>query len=567
MKRKIWLIAAVVAAVLAAVIAAVVLGDSGTSVSAPETSGSDPAATASSSAQNTVSSSEETTEDLTGPSYPMVELDVPPIEEEKVEIRVEAEEADYTGVLAVESLRMGYSGEGYLAGFACNPGDSVEAVIEIPAAQHYDLCICVFAESPVTNALLLNGERVGEFTIDQAENFIRVTFSGIYLPQGEITLSIEEIDGGIALDYFEVKEFTEMYEMEYDDAYELSDPDASENAQALMAFLSENYGSKVITGQYVATDSNTELDLIFQQTGKYPAIRFGDLQGYTENSTADEGTTIQACLDWSAKGGIVGLIWHWDAPMGISSVYAEETDFSLASAVTEEEVALLTQEEIDDLLAEGAITEECHMILHDIDSIAEALKPLCDADVPVLWRPLHEASGDWYWWGADGSAAYQWLWELLFNRMTQYHEIHNLIWIWNGQSESYLVDEELYDIASMDIYLSSEEAYSSRYEQYVLLSRMTEGKKLLALSECSSVPDMNDMFRDNCIWSFFGLWYGEYLMDEEGQYSEAYTSADALIAIYNSEAAVTLEECAQVLLDTEVSSEATEQETADSAKE
>ncbi len=560
MERKKWILVSAAVIILAAVIIVCAVSCSGNTVSAPETSDAQIMAdTQAASLTGETSILEEAT-GITGPNYPTVELDVPPIDEEHVEIRVEAEDADYTGLLEVESLRQGFSGEGYLTGFACNEGDSVTATIEVPAAQHYDLTISVCADTVVTNALLLNGSRVGEFTIDQAGNFVRVTYSGIYLPEGEITLSIEEIDGGFSLDYFEITEYTEMYEMEYSNSYELSDENASENAKALMSFLSENYGNKVITGQYAATDSNTELDLIYQQTGKYPAIRFGDLQGYTENSTAEEGAAIQACLDWAERGGIVGLMWYWDAPMGVSSVYAEETDFSLASAVTEENVALLTQGEIDALLEEGTITEECHRILHDIDSIAEALQPLAEADVPVLWRPLHEASGDWYWWGADGAEAYQWLWELLYSRLTEYHEIHNLIWIWNGQSEdeAYLVDEGMYDIASMDIYLPADEAYSSRYEQYVLLSRMTGGKKMLALSECSSVPDMNDMFRDNCIWSFFGLWYGEYLIDEEGKYSENYTTAEEMIAVYNSEAAVTLEDTAAVFLHTEDASETNE---------
>ncbi len=539
MKRNKWLLIAASVLVLAAAVFAVIFAG----VPRKETP-SDSVESSASGAAPTASPDAETTEPLTGPSYPQVELDIPPIEEEAVELRAEAEDAAFTGLLEVESLRPGYSGEGYLAGFSCNEGDGVTATLEVPAAQHYDLIVCVRADSKVTNTLLLDGEPVGDFTIDDPDNFVRVIFSGIYLPQGEITLSIGEIDGGFALDYFELREFTEMYEMDYDRKFRLSDENASPNAAALMEFLSDNYGKCVITGQYAATDASTEHDLIYQLTGKYPAIRFGDLQGYTENSTADEGTTIQASLDWAARGGIVGLIWHWDAPMGVSSVYAKETDFSLASAMTEEDIALLTQEELDALLAEGTITEECHRILHDMDSIAAALAPLTEADVPVLWRPLHEASGDWYWWGADGSAAYHWLWELLYTRLTEYHGIHNLIWVWNGQSGTadYLVDADMYDIASMDIYLPPEEAYSSRYEQYVTLSRLTDGKKLLALSECSSVPDMNDMFRDNCIWSFFGLWYGEYLMNEAGGFSDAYTSEEALIAIYNSEAAITLED-------------------------
>jgi mannan endo-1,4-beta-mannosidase len=226
--------------------------------------------------------------------------------------------------------------------------------------------------------------------------------------------------------------------------------------------------------------------------------------------------------------------------MGVSSVYAEETDFSLANAVTEEDVACLDNDALEALYEEGAISEECMAILRDIDSVSEALAPLAEQDIPVLWRPLQEASGDWFWWGAAGPEAYRWLWEVVYLRMTEYHGLHNLIWIWNGQSEEYLVDSSLYDIASLDIYLAQDKTFGSRYEQFVSLSRMTEGEKILALSECSTVPDMNLMFRDNCIWSFFGLWYGEYLIDEDGRYATDYTSAEDMIAVYNSEAAITL---------------------------
>lgn len=541
MKRnKVLLIAAGVL-LLATVILTVVMVVSGKPMKIAPTSNAGQSATEEQTEADTdapTEKAEDVTED-TGPSYPMVELDVPPIEQQDTSLRIEAEDALYTGMLMVESMRPDYSGDGYLAGFACNEGDSVKAAFTVPSAQHYDITISVCADSVVTNALLLNGEEVGSFTIEDLGQFVRVTFSGIYLPQGEAELSIQEIDGQFALDYFEISDFEEMYEMEYGDTYELCDEDASDAAKALMEFLSENYGEKVITGQYAATDSNTETDLIFHQTGKYPAIRFGDLEGYTQNSAASGHDTIQACMDWAERGGIVGLMWHWDAPVGVSSVYAEETEFSLKEAMTTEDIALLEQEEIDVLYEDGDITEECYAILRDIDSISETLRPLAEADIPVLWRPLHEASGDWFWWGSDGADAYRWLWELLYTRMTEYHELHNLIWIWNGQSDSYLVDEEMYDIASLDIYLPEDEAYSSRYEQYVLLSRMTGGRKLLALSETSSVPDMNDMFRDNCIWSFFGLWYGEYLIDEEGKYSEQYTSAEDMIALYNSEAAIT----------------------------
>lgn len=494
---------------------------------------------------------EAATTEPSGPSYPVVELEVPEIERIDTDIILEAEEAAYTGLLSVETLLSGFSGEGYLAGFNLNPGDAVEAACTIDAAQHYDITISVYADTAVTNALAVNGERIGTFTIDESGHFVRVTFSGVYLPKGDVTLSIQEIDGQFALDYFEISDYDEMYQMEYRESYELSDPSASPNAQKLMDYMGMHYGAKVLTGQYAAGSSNTEADVIFQLTGKYPAIRFSDLAGYTKNSTAQKTDAIAASQAWWERGGIVGLIWHWDAPMGVSSVYAEETDFSLMDALTDEDLALLTQEEIDELYDNDEITEECYTILRDIDTVSEELKVLAEQDIPVLWRPLHEASGDWFWWGADGAPAYRWLWKLLYTRMTEYHGLHNLIWIWNGQSADYLVNAEMYDIASLDIYLPADKTYSSRYEQYVLLSRMTKGEKMLALSETSSIPDMNDMFRDHCIWSFFGLWYGEYLIGEDGAFSEKYTSADAMVSLYNSEAALTLKDTVAYFLDGE----------------
>ena len=534
----------------------------------------------------------ETTTEFIPPSYPAVPLNVSPVVPTETLQRIEAEEADFTGQLELEDIRSGYSGEGYLAGFCKREGDSVSATFELPAAQHYNLIISVCADSPVTNTLLLNGEKVGDFTIEEHELFTRVKFSGVYIPQGKATLSIEEVDGYFALDYFEIENSTELSRFQFDGTYALSDPNASEGAQRLMNYLGRNFGRNILTGQYAAGDADTELELIYRLTGKYPAIRFGDVESCTANSTAESGDVIAACERWAESGGIVGLMWHWDAPSGVSTVYAEDADFSLIDAlppyevinelVTTEppttepptestveevpenpylpdptepptdppeyvqrfrfdiDVALWDDAEIEQNVQNGTITADCAALLHDIDSVAKAMKPLADKDIPVLWRPLHESGGDWYWWGADGAEAYRWLWDVMYRRMTKYHGLHNLIWVWNGQSDEYLVEK--YDIASLDIYLSEDKHFGSRYEQFASLYRMTGGHKILALSEASTPPDMNEMFRDKTVWSFFGLWYGDYLIDENGKYSEKYTPADTMIAVYNAENAITRDE-------------------------
>ena len=112
--------------------------------------------------------------------------------------------------------------------------------------------------------------------------------------------------------------------------------------------------------------------------------------------------------------------------------------------------------------------------------------------------------------------------------------------MWNGQSDSFLVPEDTYDIASVDVYLETKMEYGSRYEQYQSLARITDGRKLLALSECSSIPNQEMMQLDNSLWSFFGLWYGEYLMNPDGTFADTYYSSSDLYNLYNSELALSL---------------------------
>ena len=235
-------------------------------------------------------------------------------------------------------------------------------------------------------------------------------------------------------------------------------------------------------------------------------------------------------------------MWQWDAPGKKPSVYAKDTDFKLSDAVTDIDIAEMSQEEIRGLYGEGKISEQCYGLILDIDNMAGQLVSLKNKGVPVLWRPLHEASGDWFWWGASGTDAYKWLWQLMYTRMTDYFGLDNLIWVWNGQSADTLVDRSTFDIASVDIYMDAEKDYGSRYEQFAALQKIIGSNKLIALSECSRLPDIDLSFRDNAVWSFFGLWYGDYLENSSGEYSPEYLPKDSLIRMYNSNGALTLDE-------------------------
>src|ERR1700709_1516220 len=65
------------------------------------------------------------------------------------------------------------------------------------------------------------------------------------------------------------------------------------------------------------------------------------------------------------------------------------------------------------------------LLLSDMDAIAKQLLRLQAANVPVLWRPLHEADGTWFWWGAYGPESAKSLYRLMYQRYTTVHKLRN----------------------------------------------------------------------------------------------------------------------------------------------
>jgi len=476
--------------------------------------------------------------------YPDYPITYPEIQPQDIGEKYEAENCILNG-LQTSDTRKGYSGSGYVTGFSDDSVNTLSFSINAPSNQHYDLSFCIASETSVGCTVMLNGSEISRFETkpDESGAFTIITLYGVFLVSGETEISVTANGGNIDLDYLGLSNNTTLKEISYDANGELSNENAAKSAKELMGFLSENYGKYIITGQYASDESNSELELIYKTTGKYPAIRFSLFRN-SGDSFDDCMNTINAAADWYNNGGIVGLMWYWEAPGDKPSVYAKDTDFKLSEAVTETDMANLSQEELRKLCSEGVISEACYEIILDIDNMSGQLLTLKNKGIPVLWRPLHEGSGYWYWWGAQecGVEAYKWLWNLMYTRMTEYFSLDNLIWVWNGQSVDTLVDKNTFDIAAMDIYIGEGKEYGSRYEQFAALQKLVGSDKLIALSECSSVPDIDASFRDNAVWSFFGLWYGKYLQDENGGYSEAFMSRENFIRAYNSSGALTLDE-------------------------
>ncbi|MDP2325959.1 MAG: glycosyl hydrolase [Gammaproteobacteria bacterium] len=61
------------------------------------------------------------------------------------------------------------------------------------------------------------------------------------------------------------------------------------------------------------------------------------------------------------------------------------------------------------------------------DQQLKSMKRFQDAGVAVIVSPLHEAGGDWFWWGGTKATVYKQLWEQMQARASA-AGVHNLLW-------------------------------------------------------------------------------------------------------------------------------------------
>jgi mannan endo-1,4-beta-mannosidase len=167
-----------------------------------------------------------------------------------------------------------YSGDGYVRGFKNDGSSYVVFEIDAPSNQHYDLSFSIASDKAVNCRVSVNDKETAAFSTVKDSEFTLITLYGVFLTKGKTSIELRALDGDMKLDYLKLSNNTSLSAIKYDADSNLSNKEAGESAKELMSFLSENYGKYTITGQYASDETNKELDLIYQTTGKYPVIRF-----------------------------------------------------------------------------------------------------------------------------------------------------------------------------------------------------------------------------------------------------------------------------------------------------
>lgn len=183
-------------------------------------------------------------------------------------------------------------------------------------------------------------------------------------------------------------------------------------------------------------------------TGDYPALYGWDLGGIEhQKSNNIDGVPFKKMKNWIKeiydRGGVSTISWHMDNPLTMKNSW-DTTPGSLRS-----------------ILPNG---EKHQLYLSWLDQAAQFLGNLKGSDgkkIPILYRPFHELTGNWFWWCKNNASAQEFkeIWRFTIHYLRETKKLNNLIIVYNtadfkSKEEflEYYPGDDVVDVLSFDKY-------------------------------------------------------------------------------------------------------------------
>lgn len=265
-------------------------------------------------------------------------------------------------------------------------------------------------------------------------------------------------------------------------AQQLSNPNANEETGKLYQFITtfhDNPDRCLILGQNLGWSFELYDETVIelgQQTGALPGIIGGQMRWAP--TEIDYPELVQTYIAWHEAGGIVEVSMLADNPFTGGDIWDLEIG-DLNSLITPGGTGFAEWRE-------------------QLDFYAQILKELEEAGVPVIFRPLMEMNGNWFWYGAtlgaeNDAQPYIDLYRDLYNYYTVDWDLNNLIWMYCAnrafegvpEVDFYYPGDDVVDMVGVDLYENGLEMESYQYDLAIGLG------KPFALSEIG--PNHNDM--------------------------------------------------------------------------
>ncbi|MBS7254441.1 glycoside hydrolase family 26 protein [Flavobacterium branchiicola] len=227
-------------------------------------------------------------------------------------------------------------------------------------------------------------------------------------------------------------------------------------------------------------------------TGDYPAIYGWDIAGLEKDDVNNiDGVPFdkmkQYIKEANERGGISTISWHFDNPATGKNAWDN------------------TSNAINTILPGGENHKKFTSWLDKASNFFLSLKDKKGKNIPILFRPYHELTGGWFWWGKGNATPEEFkaIWKFTFEYL-QKKGVHNLIYIYNTGSFSSKEDflnqypgDEYADILSFDSYQNTDDKDGKKFttevqKQLKIINEIgVEKHKLIAIAEAGyeAIPD------------------------------------------------------------------------------
>ena len=187
-----------------------------------------------------------------------------------------------------------------------------------------------------------------------------------------------------------------------------------------------------VQGGTKATTIEESIQKFVDASGQMPGIMGIDLACYgidlMKTNDVKWSSFICDIVDYCAGGGMITASAHWENPSGNTMGEAR-----CRGELGYEDSKEAYEQAFNDLLTEG--TEYNTFFKNELDENARFLKALGDNGVTVIWRPLHEANGGWFWFCTTQGSGHTLdakyivgVWQYVHDYFTNVHGLTNLIW-------------------------------------------------------------------------------------------------------------------------------------------
>jgi mannan endo-1,4-beta-mannosidase len=243
------------------------------------------------------------------------------------------------------------------------------------------------------------------------------------------------------------------------------------------------YGLNSNKSRWVGGANKSDIKTV---TGAHPAIVGHDL-GHLELDDAfnlDSVPFDQMRLSIQqvyANGGINTLSWHPNNPLDLKKTAWDNMETTIPK-----------------ILNDPKQLRRYKKILTRLSKYFKSLKGPQGELIPVIFRPYHEHTGSWFWWGADHCTPdeYKAFWRMTVDHLVKKKKVHNLLYAYstdNFKNEAHYLErypgDEYIDLLGFDTYhrnapISDSNFIANAKRMVGTIKKLgTEKNKLYAITE------------------------------------------------------------------------------------